>query len=73
MAHLLMPQTTPISQDDARRFFRVHIAKEMGWTLEYVDSLSAQDWHDVQGVIQALNRYRNIELDAARFRAGKKK
>lgn len=27
-------------------WWRWELARKMGWTLEYVDSLSLQDWHD---------------------------
>jgi hypothetical protein len=32
-------------------WWRVRMAREFGWTLDYIDSLSVQDWHDYWQVL----------------------
>ena len=52
---------------------RAFLALETGWTLEYIDSLSVQDFYDVVGFILAKREYHNYETDLARQRAKGKK
>ncbi len=37
-------------------FWRWQLAKEFGWTLEYVDSLSVGDWQEYHSVQDGLQK-----------------
>lgn len=41
-----------------RRFERVRLAQEFGWTLDYIDRMSAQDKRDIFGVMDGQAKAR---------------
>lgn len=63
--------------DTRRRVSRVRLAKEFGWTLDYVDSLDAFTLADVWGVLDGMRRiertYERRRQQAARAARGRHK
>lgn len=41
-----------MTDEIAERILRVKLARETGWTLEYIDDLSTQDWADFIAVFE---------------------
>lgn len=43
----------PLTGDHARRYARIVMARQTGWTLDYIDGLSLTDWLDYVAVARA--------------------
>lgn len=41
-----------LTQDQSWRIMRLKIARETGWTLEYIEDLSVQDVYDLQSMFE---------------------
>lgn len=52
------PLRAQIAPHLTRQINRVLLAQEFGWTLEYIDSLSAFDLADIMGVLDGQEKLR---------------
>lgn len=51
-----------ISAEEQARVLRVNLAKETGWTLDYIDSLSLDEIGTFFAVVDAQNKIENKQL-----------
>ncbi|HLA43037.1 MAG TPA: hypothetical protein VJZ27_06355 [Aggregatilineales bacterium] len=47
-----------------RRYGRIQIARDTGWTLEYIDGLSMQNWLDYMAVRRGLADIEGFHINA---------
>ena len=52
------PLQAEIDETLTRRINRVLLAQEFGWTLDYIDSLTAFDLADIMGVLDGQEKLR---------------